>query len=69
MNDWITNFLICAAIIASVCVVVVFGLSAEQAAWEKDCAALGKHRSEGKVYECRIAAPAHPGEEKEGKGD
>ena len=62
MNDWITNFLICGAIIAASVVLVLFGYTAEQEAWQKDCAALGKHRSGGKVYECRIAAPAHPGE-------
>ena len=54
MIDWLTNALICVGMLCMAIVLMLFGFQAEQGAWERDCAALGKHRSGDKVYVCKL---------------
>jgi hypothetical protein len=54
MIDWIANIIICVAILVAAVLLVGFGSEAVKMSWEEDCAALGKHRSGGKVYVCKL---------------
>ena len=49
MDDAFTTLI---AVLAAFVVGVVIGLSASESSWEQDCAKIGKHRSNDKVYFC-----------------